>query len=268
VDRFRESLEQREDTNQAIAIYPKTLAFHEMRPVIGGAFGGKTAASAERIMMYMLQPLGVESDEKTQDRQEVAGFWMGFFAYDVLQKNGFAYGIRENDGSLRAVTVIREYDPAKEKKLTLFDKICRFVTDIRAFITMKGDPTGVPQILQDRAHRKKAYKATEASEQLTSTLHEWHSQYGPHEQHWYVAIVATDPDFQGKGYGKQMMDILSRAADECGVPCYLESPDYNRPFYEKFGFIVKEPVNVSLSAEALGELSSPGYLMTRQPNLH
>jgi ribosomal protein S18 acetylase RimI-like enzyme len=59
----------------------------------------------------------------------------------------------------------------------------------------------------------------------------------PHEPHWYLQTIGTDPQFQGKGYGGVIMRDRLTAVDAAHMPCYLESSkDTNIPIYQSFGF--------------------------------
>ena len=59
----------------------------------------------------------------------------------------------------------------------------------------------------------------------------------PHEPHWYLQTIGTDPKFQGKGYGGVIMRDRLAAVDAAHMPCYLESSkDTNIPIYQSFGF--------------------------------
>ena len=51
-----------------------------------------------------------------------------------------------------------------------------------------------------------------------------------------LEMVATDPAYQGKGAGSQMMRFGMEKADEEGVEAYLEASPDAVPLYEKFGF--------------------------------
>jgi ribosomal protein S18 acetylase RimI-like enzyme len=69
----------------------------------------------------------------------------------------------------------------------------------------------------------------------------------PHEPHWYLQTIGTDPKFQGKGYGGVIMRDRLTAVDAAHMPCYLESSkDTNIPIYRSFGF------------RLTGELQIPG----------
>jgi GNAT superfamily N-acetyltransferase len=69
----------------------------------------------------------------------------------------------------------------------------------------------------------------------------------PHEPHWYLQTIGTDPVFQGKGYGGVIMRDRLSAVDAARLPCYLESSkDTNIPIYQSFGF------------RLTGELQVPG----------
>ena len=68
----------------------------------------------------------------------------------------------------------------------------------------------------------------------------------PHEPHYYLQAIGTDPAKQGKGYGGVVMRRHLAVADAAGLPAYLESSkEVNIPIYQSFGF------------EATGELNLP-----------
>jgi GNAT superfamily N-acetyltransferase len=69
----------------------------------------------------------------------------------------------------------------------------------------------------------------------------------PHEPHWYLQAIGTDPARQGKGYGGVVMRRQLAFADAAGAPAYLESSkETNIPIYKSFGF------------EVTGEIKLPG----------
>lgn len=61
----------------------------------------------------------------------------------------------------------------------------------------------------------------------------------PHEPHWYLQAIGTDPARQGKGFGGVVMRRQLANADAAGMPAYLESSkESNIPIYASFGFEV------------------------------
>ena len=61
----------------------------------------------------------------------------------------------------------------------------------------------------------------------------------PKEPHWYLAVLGTAPDHQGKGLGSAMMAPILSRCDEEGLPAYLESSkESNIAFYSRHGFEV------------------------------
>jgi GNAT superfamily N-acetyltransferase len=61
----------------------------------------------------------------------------------------------------------------------------------------------------------------------------------PHEPHWYLQTIGTDPASQGKGYGGVLLRRGLERADAAGMPAYLESSKTtNIPIYASFGFEV------------------------------
>jgi GNAT superfamily N-acetyltransferase len=59
--------------------------------------------------------------------------------------------------------------------------------------------------------------------------------------HWYLALLGTEPEHKGKGHGAAVLrPVLERAAAQ-GVPCYLETmAERNVAFYSRQGFALLE----------------------------
>lgn len=63
----------------------------------------------------------------------------------------------------------------------------------------------------------------------------------PQEPHWSLALIGADPAAQGQGQGAALLRSGLAKADTAGLPVYLESSKAsNLPFYEHFGFTVRE----------------------------
>ena len=59
----------------------------------------------------------------------------------------------------------------------------------------------------------------------------------PHEAHWYLMTLGTDPPQQGRGCGSAAMAPVLARCDAEGMPAYLESSkERNIAFYERHGF--------------------------------
>jgi GNAT superfamily N-acetyltransferase len=68
----------------------------------------------------------------------------------------------------------------------------------------------------------------------------------PDEQpHYYLGILGTDPDHQGKGLGSAAMQPVLDRCDREGLGAYLESSkEANIPFYRRHGFEVTGEVHM------------------------
>jgi GNAT superfamily N-acetyltransferase len=80
----------------------------------------------------------------------------------------------------------------------------------------------------------------------------------PQGPHWYLAILGTDPDHQGRGLASAALAPVLARCDVEGTPAYLETatPE-NVPFYEHHGFEVTGEVTLPLGPYL--------WLMTRPP---
>ncbi len=60
-----------------------------------------------------------------------------------------------------------------------------------------------------------------------------------HTPHWYLWLLAVDPDHQGMGVGGSLLAPVLRRADSQGLPCALETmTPRNVEFYRRRGFRV------------------------------
>ena len=57
--------------------------------------------------------------------------------------------------------------------------------------------------------------------------------------HWYTMALGVDPEHQGMGIGRMLLNCMFQRADSEQVPCYLETTQpKNVPFYTNSGFSV------------------------------
>jgi len=65
------------------------------------------------------------------------------------------------------------------------------------------------------------------------------ASHHPHEPHWYLPLIAADPNWIGQGLGALLMKHALRRCDEEGIAAYLESSNpRNISLYERHGFRV------------------------------
>jgi len=65
----------------------------------------------------------------------------------------------------------------------------------------------------------------------------------PHEPHWYLDLVGTRPDRQGKGIGATLLRPVLDRCDEQGLPIWTYSSNrQNLAFYHRLGFEVLDEV--------------------------
>lgn len=99
-----------------------------------------------------------------------------------------------------------------------------------------------------------AYMGLDVTLDLSRWLSIW-SANEPSYPHVHLGPIAVDPEYQGLGIGTQLMERYCMVLDEQNHIGYLETDvRSNIAFYEKFGFHVREEINV---------LGVPNYLMRR-----
>jgi GNAT superfamily N-acetyltransferase len=74
----------------------------------------------------------------------------------------------------------------------------------------------------------------------------------PPEPHWYLEILATEPELRGRGVGSMLLEPMLERCDREGVPAYLESSkEANIAFYARFGFEVTSEIRIDDEAPLL-----------------
>jgi ribosomal protein S18 acetylase RimI-like enzyme len=65
------------------------------------------------------------------------------------------------------------------------------------------------------------------------------ARHHPAGDHWYLGVLATAPEHQGNGHGPNVAGPGLKAANEAGLPAFLETGvESNVRLYERLGFVV------------------------------
>jgi ribosomal protein S18 acetylase RimI-like enzyme len=65
------------------------------------------------------------------------------------------------------------------------------------------------------------------------------ARHHPREPHWYLPVLGTAPEHQGRGVASSLLRALLARSDAEGLPAYLESSkERNLAFYRRHGFEV------------------------------
>lgn len=63
------------------------------------------------------------------------------------------------------------------------------------------------------------------------------ARFHPDQPHWYLGMIGTDPNCQGQGHARRLMEHRLAIADAAGALAYLEASNPGLvPFYRQFGF--------------------------------
>jgi GNAT superfamily N-acetyltransferase len=81
----------------------------------------------------------------------------------------------------------------------------------------------------------------------------------PAGDHWYLALLGTDPPRQGHGLGTALMTPALARCDETGLPAYLETDkERNLAYYARFRFELVDTIHPA-------EGGPPTWTMQREP---
>lgn len=83
-------------------------------------------------------------------------------------------------------------------------------------------------------------------------------QHHPEEPHWYLAVIGSDPDVRGSGFGQVLMQSRLDRCDTEGAPAYLESTkEENVPYYMRFGFDVTRELTIPGGGPTMWQMWRP-----------
>lgn len=64
-------------------------------------------------------------------------------------------------------------------------------------------------------------------------------EHTPGDDHWYLQLIATHPDWQRRGVAGALLESMFERADADALPCYLETEtEVNVAYYRSHGFEV------------------------------
>jgi GNAT superfamily N-acetyltransferase len=90
-----------------------------------------------------------------------------------------------------------------------------------------------------------------------------HERLMGRKPHWYLELVATRPEFRGKGAAGMLLRWGLERADRDGVEAYLEASPEGKPIYEHFGFGELESMVIDLEGKGLAEKEFVEVFMVR-----
>jgi ribosomal protein S18 acetylase RimI-like enzyme len=101
-------------------------------------------------------------------------------------------------------------------------------------------------------------KAFRKMQALDKYIERKHRELAPNK-HWYLAVLAVDPQHQGKGYASKLLNEMLSYIDEDGLHCYLETEgEKNVSMYQHFGFeVVDEFVVPGMNDKLVAMLRKP-----------
>lgn len=80
----------------------------------------------------------------------------------------------------------------------------------------------------------------------------------PEEPHWYLAVIGSDPDVRGGGFGQALMRSRLERCDTEGAPAYLEATkESSVPYYMRFGFEVTGEITVGGGGPTMWQMWRP-----------
>ena len=239
---------QQSDETKSLGRWIPNPNVDEARRLIGKSFAGTETVVGEPFGTWSRSHFG---DWYTLDQHaSLVSFGLGIpvrVAFQnhalILAKSASTKGADDaRDGEMAAVAVVTEVDKSQSKTWigTVYESWQFFVALLKNIYV-----DGFSDMRKTFLHR---HDYSMFGEKISAAMDSMQPHH-PTQIHWYVMVIGTHPEHQGKGYGTALMNLIAMLADRAGRTVFLECGESNRAFYDKMGYqlvateIVKDPVN-------------------------
>jgi len=208
------------------------LGFEETRRAIGRAFSGTDTQRGEPVFEWALDHVRWDS---VGAKRDVVTFMAFTDMSDGLFTETLPLALRDEDtGDVIATANICEYDCSLARWKPIAQHLWQVV-----FVLWQVLQGHVPNFFFREKHRQDRDRMMAKVKLFMKQREEWHKRYCPIGRHWQVKNISVNPDYQGRGYGLELMRKLNWLADRQRIDCYLETAGGGlRRFYELCGYRV------------------------------
>ena len=135
---------------------------------------------------------------------------------------------------------------------------CTYTTDDAVAIGMYFPP-GRPEVEVDDVAVPGVLAPSEELRAKFAALGEVMHAHIPADEHWYLNVLATHPDWQRQGYGAAIIAPVAEICRRDGLPLYLETQTAaNVAYYRHLGFEVRSEFDLPLDGPHMwGMLKEP-----------
>ena len=195
----------------------------EASALVGRAFAGTESRDPEGMFHWALGP--TVADRSELQRADCVAYTLGA---EILSRTGaHLVGVRDAE-KLQAVLLFWR-SPGGPKGSSI--SMCSMIS---FYMKAKTPPLFKPIQSAVTARLMNADKVMKAS----------HTTHAP-GPHYYMSVIAVDPEAQDKKFGSKLINYMSGLADGEGLPCYLEcSGATRRDMYAHFGYEEKACMSV------------------------
>jgi len=181
------------------------------------AFGGSPETEPEYATRWILGQKYAGKYASTDDTVKEFLEYFGRFIASMVFRRGIVIGIKDNDGSVMAMSLIYPRGCAPPSMCGMMSIIC-------------GDMNCQKPPAMDKEEFPGSYERMNVLEKMLDKTH--------YKDSVFLSILAVDPKHQGKGLGKALLRFVCEVATREKTYAYLEADGPKNPnIYRKFGFV-------------------------------
>ncbi|CAL3965891.1 unnamed protein product [Diplocarpon coronariae] len=140
-----------------------------------------------------------------------------------------------------------------------YDSVINEIADLNAHFVCIYDSDSEDQRVTDIPTWPEEADGALANHFFGSLINQ-HAKIMKGKRHWYLELIATTPQYQGKGAAGQLLRWGIARSDEEGTETYLEASPDGKPIYEHLGFEEVGRMVVELDGKGEGVLAEKDFV--------
>lgn len=205
----------------------------QVAEVLGKAFCGTKSTAPEQCIDFAFGRL--EPNQEPSEARKKAFLWLArWTTFCTFASGGAVFVVRDNkdkDNTIISAALVRLYP------VSTFQSLQGFVSALKHSLPAKPvwlDETQFPENSEEIAKRLDDIQETNRVQHRALIS----------KEHFYLWMIATDPEQQGKRAGTALLKALNAIADREGKSLYLEAGGAQKAeLYKRFGYGVERIVD-------------------------
>jgi len=215
--------------------------FDELSRVMGRAWVGTAKAPGEAAKEWMTSHVHYPD---ALSQEQLAVYYMGSSIAQAMRRGAVILAARQEEDVISAL-IFSERRCISDQRSSYKDPWWELG------VTLRLADFSLPKLMQCPVYQGQQGLSLRKASALSDMKQGYHDTHRP--KYWSIEMVAIDPEQQGRGLGKVLLQRFCVLADDAGMACYLEAAGpKNANFYRSCGFYTVQSLSVADPTDSNG----------------